>query len=194
VSKAWHLLSKLTRGSDLGNILMLSSLTLAIIVIFQWIGYQPYSSSQNNSSQTNHNQTIQLAQFSTRSIREFQSTIKQPVFYQNRQPISGGSTNKPLGTYYLTGVMIIPGKRLAILKNKRSGEEKQVAEGKNHNGWTVYKVEKGQITLQQGSRQEIVKLSTNTDKNRSNSRNSSYNRNQNSRNRRLNRRNNSNRR
>lgn len=157
----WYLLSFFTRGSGLANMLIILSSVLAYVVFWEVTSFKETVS---------ENVVIRAAvlkplpppvRFMPARNSDFGSTVEAPLFHSNRKPIVvvvAKKKEKPLGTYKLTGVLITAEKRFALLKDMKSGDEKRVAEGSQHNRWVLEKVHDHSVQLRSGSRVDIVKI------------------------------------
>jgi len=84
----------------------------------------------------------------------FNEIAERPLFIKTRQPPkpaekAGDPRQKPsrAGQYKLTGVVLSPHERVAILKDAANKKVERIAEGRGMQGWTVKKVAADSVLL-----------------------------------------------
>jgi general secretion pathway protein N len=75
-------------------------------------------------------------------LENFALVWEHPLFSPDRKPIAApaGSSNTNTGDLELTGVIMLPGLHMALLREKNSGRTLRVREGQSANGATVVEV------------------------------------------------------
>jgi general secretion pathway protein N len=93
-------------------------------------------------------------------LEEFASAWQQPLFNDTRKPVleaAGGGANVTLGDLELTGIIITPNLRMALLRD-RAGHGVRVREGASlpDGGWTLHKLEdRSAVFIGNGQRTEL---------------------------------------
>lgn len=91
-------------------------------------------------------------------LENFATVWERPLFSPDRKPIAApaGSANTNTGDLELTGVIMLPGMHMALLREKNSGRTLRVREGQTSNGATVVEVKpRGAVVDINGSRTEL---------------------------------------
>lgn len=167
LNQFWTQLSKITGSNNVANILILAISLLVLMICIELITYQSAQQQQSEVVITSKKPVLdQLDRFESESKRSFLEVVERPVFYQSREYVALAGGSKPLGSFELSGVLMTLEKRFAILRDRKTGEEKKVEEGMEINRWTLEKVEKNGVTLRSGSRVEKVTLKTSESKGR----------------------------
>ncbi|MGN6730022.1 MAG: hypothetical protein ACTHJG_09355 [Rhodanobacteraceae bacterium] len=92
-------------------------------------------------------------------LENFADVWEKPLFSPDRKPIAapaGGTNNANTGDLELTGVIMLPGLHIALLREKNSGRTLRVREGQNANGAAVVEVKPRSAVVDiNGSRTEL---------------------------------------
>jgi len=91
-------------------------------------------------------------------LEQFADVWEKPLFSPDRKPIAApaGSSNTSTGDLELTGVIMLPGLHMALLREKNSGRTLRVREGQSANGATVVEVKPRSAVVDiNGSRTEL---------------------------------------
>jgi general secretion pathway protein N len=92
-------------------------------------------------------------------LENFAAVWEHPLFSPDRKPIAapaGGNNNANSGDLELTGVIMLPGLHMALLREKRSGRTLRVREGQTVAGATVVEVKpRSAVVTVNGSRTEL---------------------------------------
>ncbi|MEO6968822.1 MAG: hypothetical protein ABI132_10285 [Rhodanobacteraceae bacterium] len=93
-------------------------------------------------------------------LQSFAQVWERPLFSPDRKPsLSGGNANADAGDLELTGVIVEPGLRMALLREKSSGRTLRVREGESagDSGVTLIEVKpRGAVVDAGGSRSELA--------------------------------------
>lgn len=92
-------------------------------------------------------------------LENFANVWEHPLFSPDRKPIAapaGSGANANSGDLELTGVIMLPGLHMALLREKNSGHTLRVREGQSANGTTVVEVKPRSAVVDiNGSRTEL---------------------------------------
>lgn len=91
-------------------------------------------------------------------LENFATVWENPLFSPDRKPIAApaGSNNANAGDLELTGVIMLPGLHMALLREKNSNRTLRVREGQSTNGATVVEVKPRSAVVEiNGSRTEL---------------------------------------
>lgn len=92
-------------------------------------------------------------------LEQFANVWEKPLFSPDRKPIAapaGSNGNTNTGDLELTGVIMLPGLHMALLREKNSGRTLRVREGQSANGATVVEVKPRSAVVDiNGSRTEL---------------------------------------
>lgn len=92
-------------------------------------------------------------------LENFAAVWERPLFSPDRKPIAapaGATNNANTGDFELTGVIILPGLHMALLREKNTGRTLRVRQGQSANGATVVEVKpRSAIVEIKGSRTEL---------------------------------------
>jgi general secretion pathway protein N len=91
-------------------------------------------------------------------LENFAAVWEHPLFSPDRRPIAApaGSANTNTGDLELTGVIMLPGLHMALLREKNSNRTLRVREGQSANGATVVEVKPRSAVVDiNGSRTEL---------------------------------------
>jgi len=91
-------------------------------------------------------------------LESFASVWEHPLFSPDRKPIAApaGNNNANTGDFELTGVIMLPGLHIALLREKNNGRTLRVREGQSADGTTVVEVKPRSAVLDiNGSRTEL---------------------------------------
>lgn len=104
------------------------------------------------------------AGFQLPPIETFSETIARPVFSKTRRPPPPGeapetpqSDPKPVG-FRLTGVVITPDGRTALIRQLRTGEIAELVLGQQIEGWLVESILPDRVVLSFGTTRKEVKI------------------------------------
>lgn len=94
-------------------------------------------------------------------LQAYAAVWERPLFSPDRKPIPGGATGNAAdnGDYELTGVILLPGEHIALLRDKNGGHTLRVREGEaaGGNGPMVVEVKPRSAVIDTGgSRSELV--------------------------------------
>lgn len=95
-------------------------------------------------------------------IRTFRQTVARPLFSQSRRPPIGpapktGSGPKPVG-FKLTGIVISPYGRTALIRPPRSADIIEIVEGQNIEGWRVDSIRPDRVVLRFGNTKKEIRI------------------------------------
>ncbi|HET7556977.1 MAG TPA: hypothetical protein VFK08_02750 [Rhodanobacteraceae bacterium] len=92
-------------------------------------------------------------------LEQFANVWEKPLFSPDRKPIAvpaGSNGNTSTGDLELTGVIMLPGLHMALLREKNGGRTLRVREGQSANGATVVEVKPRSAVVDiNGSRTEL---------------------------------------
>lgn len=91
----------------------------------------------------------------------YNETLTRPLFIPTRRgsPAShAGRQQMKKGQFVLSGVIIVPGQRLALLRDVTTGKSERVEQGHEIRGMLAERVDAGAIVLKQGSETEELVL------------------------------------
>ncbi|MBZ0104737.1 MAG: hypothetical protein K8H84_03815 [Sulfuricella denitrificans] len=88
-------------------------------------------------------------------------TLSRPIFIPSRHGSpagKGGHQQMKKGQFVLTGVIIVPGQRLALLRDVTTGKSERVEQGNEIRGMLAERVDPAEIVLKQGDEVEELVL------------------------------------
>lgn len=91
----------------------------------------------------------------------YRETLARPLFMSSRystQTGRAGLQQMKKGQFILTGIIIVPGQRLAMLKDVASGKSERVEQGQEIRGMRAERVDAGVLVLKQGNETEELLL------------------------------------
>ncbi|MBU0592634.1 MAG: hypothetical protein KKH74_02745 [Gammaproteobacteria bacterium] len=91
----------------------------------------------------------------------YNETLTRPIFIPSRRgsPTSStGGQQMKKGQFVLSGVIIVPGQRLALLRDVTTGKSERVEQGNEIRGMQAERVDAGAIVLKQGNETEELVL------------------------------------
>lgn len=91
----------------------------------------------------------------------YRETLLRPIFIPSRRgnPIGkGGRQQMKKGQFALTGVIIVPGQRLALLRDVTTGKSERVEQGSEIRGMLAERVDPAEIVLKLGDESEELVL------------------------------------
>lgn len=92
----------------------------------------------------------------------FPELLARPIFFASRRPMAAANKGEAgamkKGQFILTGVTILPTRRLALLRDVMSNKTERVEEGRDIRGMQVEKITNGEIVLKQGEERESLVL------------------------------------
>ena len=108
--------------------------------------------------------------FSLSPLSQFQAIIERPLFLQSRRPIPGATTETSptvsketrLNQYSLTAVVIVPDKRLALLRSTTDKKIHKIEEGQDLQGWKLKEIKDDSALFQQVNESQELRLQRKT--------------------------------
>jgi hypothetical protein len=108
--------------------------------------------------------------FSLPPLSQFQAIIERPLFLQNRRPILSATTETSpiasketrLNQYSLTAVVIVPDKRLALLRSTTDKKIHKIEEGQDLQGWKLKEIKDDSALFQQVNESQELRLQRKT--------------------------------
>jgi hypothetical protein len=108
--------------------------------------------------------------FSLSPLSQFQAIIERPLFLQSRRPIPGATTEisptvskeTRLNQYSLTAVVIVPDKRLALLRSTTDKKIHKIEEGQDLQGWKLKEIKDDSALFQQVNESQELRLQRKT--------------------------------
>lgn len=91
----------------------------------------------------------------------YSETLTRPLFIPSRRGSltgSKGPQQMKKGQFVLSGVIIVPGQRLALLRDVTTGKSERVEQGREIRGMTAERVDAGVVVLKQGNETEELLL------------------------------------
>ena len=88
-------------------------------------------------------------------------TLTRPIFIPSRRGSPGGNAGRQQmkkGQFALSGVIIVPGQRLALLRDVNTGKSERVEQGQEIRGMLAERVDAGLVVLKQGNETEELLL------------------------------------
>jgi hypothetical protein len=108
--------------------------------------------------------------FSLPSLSQFQAIIERPLFLQSRRPVPSATTETSptasketrLNQYSLTAVVIVPDKRLALLRSTTDKKIHKIEEGQDLQGWKLKEIKDESALFQQVNESQELRLQRKT--------------------------------
>ena len=108
--------------------------------------------------------------FSLPPLSQFQAIVERPLFLQSRRPIPGATTETSptvsketrLNQYSLTAVVIVPDKRLALLRSTTDKKIHKIEEGQDLQGWKLKEIKDESALFQQVNESQELRLQRKT--------------------------------
>jgi hypothetical protein len=108
--------------------------------------------------------------FSLSPLSQFQAIVERPLFLQSRRPIPGATTETSptasketrLNQYSLTAVVIVPDKRLALLRSTTDKKIHKIEEGQDLQGWKLKEIKDESALFQQVNENQELRLQRKT--------------------------------
>lgn len=108
--------------------------------------------------------------FSLSPLSQFQAIVERPLFLQSRRPIPGATTETSptasketrLNQYSLTAVIIVPDKRLALLRSTTDKKIHKIEEGQDLQGWKLKEIKDESALFQQVNENQELRLQRKT--------------------------------
>ena len=108
--------------------------------------------------------------FSLSPLSQFQAIVERPLFLQSRRPIPGATTETSptaskethLNQYSLTAVIIVPDKRLALLRSTTDKKIHKIEEGQDLQGWKLKEIKDEAALFQQVTESQELRLQRKT--------------------------------
>jgi hypothetical protein len=108
--------------------------------------------------------------FSLPPLSQFQAIIERPLFLQSRRPIPSATTETSptasketrLNQYSLTAVVIVPDKRLALLRSTTDKKIHKIEEGQDLQGWKLKEIKDESALFQQVNESQELQLQRKT--------------------------------
>jgi hypothetical protein len=155
--------SPLTLGLALACVVL--GLVLAIELLLPAVGKGSPASSQVSGKEDD----VSLApkkRFSLPPEGQFSEVVERPLFVKERRPPKPGENQDPqkkekqvqLGQYKLTGVILGPDQRFALLLDAAKKKTERVDEGKDKGGWTLKEVHTDSVLLTRDGNDEALPL------------------------------------
>ncbi|MGH8487699.1 MAG: hypothetical protein ACREXS_02175 [Gammaproteobacteria bacterium] len=104
--------------------------------------------------------------FTLPPLSQFQEVITRPLFLKTRRPAPGANTgvatqstaDTPLSKYAVSGVVITPEQRFALIRATNDNTLQRVADGQEFHGWTVKAIEHEGVVFTREREQERLPL------------------------------------
>jgi general secretion pathway protein N len=119
--------------------------------------------------------SLETRQFDLPPKGDYAEVIARPLFSEDRRPeerdaesseqeeaIAADVTQKELPPVRLTGVIITPEQRIAMLRNNKNREYVTLKEGEPLEGWTLEEIGQRRIVFATGGKREVVQLEVHT--------------------------------
>ena len=108
--------------------------------------------------------------FSLSPLSQFQAIVERPLFLQSRRPIPGATTEASptasketrLNQYSLSAVVIVPDKRLALLRSTTDKKIHKIEEGQDLQGWKLKEIKDESALFQQVNESQELRLQRKT--------------------------------
>lgn len=108
--------------------------------------------------------------FSLSPLSQFQAIVERPLFLQSRRPIPGATTETSptaskethLNQYNLTAVVIVPDKRLALLRSTTDKKIHKIEQGQDLQGWKLKEIKDESALFQQVTESQELRLQRKT--------------------------------
>jgi hypothetical protein len=158
------------------GILTLLSTGFILILLLEVILGQRMPDLDEVSVQPQQTETLLSTSGIRQSRRAFNDIIQRPIFYENRAALTAARRQtSAISDWRLTGVVITPGKRIALLENPKllaSRDPKQQAKGKIRGAigdkllsdWELIELEKTYAKFQRGNKIEQIDLKNEQEK------------------------------
>jgi len=155
-----------TNGSEkkLAVVAVVLSLTLAGAIAYEWQRGEDFRQeiSQARVSDAKAVTVTLLPEFALPPRESaYAETLTRPLFIPSRQgslTSNAGAQQMKKGQFVLSGVIIVPGQRLALLRDATTGKSERVEQGKEIRGMLAEQVDAGVVVLKQGSETEELLL------------------------------------
>jgi hypothetical protein len=95
------------------------------------------------------------------AIEEFSEILDRPVFAASRRPpdtVAGAAEQAQPLTATLTGILITPGSRMALLSPGKEQKTRRVREGDTVQGWKVTAIEHRRVTFRRDGSDRVLQL------------------------------------
>ena len=103
--------------------------------------------------------------FTLPPLSQFQEIITRPLFLKTRRPAPSANTaatqstsETPLSKYAVSGVVITPEQRFALIRGINDNTLQRVADGEDFHGWTVKAIEHEGVVFTREREQERLPL------------------------------------
>lgn len=119
--------------------------------------------------------SLETRQFDLPPKGDYAEVTARPLFSEDRRPeerdaegsqreeaIAAEEAQKELPPVRLTGVIITPEQRIAMLRNNQNREYVTLKEGEPLEGWTLEEVSRRRIVFATGGKREVVELEVHT--------------------------------
>ena len=154
--------------NSLTAVLGLACIALAVILAIELLlPPAPPAIPDQPSQAPRPSSTLKEDDFSLPPLSQYREIIERPLFLQSRRPVpKEGSDTSPLAAketrlnqYTLTAVIIVPDKRLALIRGTSEKEKKtlRLEEGQDFQGWKLKEIKDELAVFQQGN-QELQEL------------------------------------
>lgn len=104
-------------------------------------------------------------------LQYYAAIIDRPLFYEERKPIVFAEPEKKRENtslikkrtkqeqYYLSGVIISPDSRLAVIRDATGKNTERLSMGDTYSGWTLTQIDPLKVTLRKGDQEKVLELS-----------------------------------
>lgn len=128
------------------------------------VNYFPDNPANDDINLVNEKITIPPLQYYT-------AITDRPLFYEDRKPIVFVEPEKKKETnslvkkrtkpdqYYLSGVIITPDSRLAVIRDATRKNTERLSIGDTYSGWTLTQIDPLKVTLRKGDQEKVLELS-----------------------------------
>jgi hypothetical protein len=139
------------------------SLVLAGIMVYEWQWGERFQHevSKVHATSAKAAAVTLLPEFSLPSRTTYSETLTRPIFAPSRRGNLADNTGRQQmkkGQFALSGVIIVPGQRLALLRDVTTGKSERVEQGQEIRGMLAERVDASEVELKQGNETEVLTL------------------------------------
>lgn len=104
-------------------------------------------------------------------LQYYTAITDRPLFYEERKPIVFTEPEKKKAKtslikkrtkpdqYYLSGIIITPDSRLAVIRDATGKNTERLSMGDTYSGWTLTQIDPLKVTLRKGDQEKVLELS-----------------------------------
>lgn len=140
------------------------SITLVFIILLELYFWQGDTSTLGRElSDTPVTLSLQEPAITFPPIKEFREIIERPLFDISRKPLPLSVQTKSVSAnglrlLKLTGIVITPEKKIAVISNKSPDEILRLERGARFNGWLLLDIRADGVTFQKGDETKELRL------------------------------------